>query len=247
MIDKLIKLTSIIGTFLILNGIIYLHIFYHEFSINIFSYLEFTEVLTAFLNYAPNILMFFGVYLIHLFFPFLLIDKFVKWFRKKYPNFLANDTNKKRISKGLNIGFFIQVILFISCIILMKIDYWQISKALIYVTAFFGLNIIQRLVDFFENNIKEIIKIEYYDTFYTFIVFAFPFTVFTIWFSCFDSMQTKANPQNVNIFDNSGKSIQIDCGFKCVGKTNNYIFLYNKYSDKSMSISLKDVRTIQYY
>ncbi len=48
--NKLLKLIPVFGAFLILLGVIKLHVYYNAFNVNIFNYLEFTEIITSFLN-----------------------------------------------------------------------------------------------------------------------------------------------------------------------------------------------------
>ncbi len=246
MLEKLQKIISILGTFVILNGTLYLYIYYSQFGINIFSYLDFTEVLTAFLHYLPNILYFFCIYLLHLFFPLLLLDKLVNWLKKKIPSLLS-DPHKGKFLKGLNIGFWLQVILLITFFILVWVNYWKLNGALIYIFVFLSMNIIQRLVDFFEENIKKITTEKFYDPFFQFIVVALPFTAFTIILAFHSVDTTKQNSQTITLIDNADKVSLYNDNFKLVGKTNNYIFLYNSVSNESITISLKDIKTIQYH
>jgi hypothetical protein len=246
MLEKLQKIISILGTFIILNGTLYLYIYYSQFGINIFSYLDFTEVLTAFLHYLPNILYFFGIYLLHLFFPLLLLDKLANWLKNKFPSF--NDANNKgRILKGLNIGFWIQVILLITFFILVWVNFWELNGVLIYIFVFLSMNIIQRLVDFFEKNINNITGEKFYDPFFQFIVVALPFTAFTIVLAFHSADTIKKNSQTITLIDNADKVSFYNDNFKLIGKTNNYIFLYNSGSIESLTISLKDIKTIQYH
>lgn len=246
MLDRLQKLTSILGTFIILNGTLYLYIFYKQFGLNIFSYLDFTEVLTAFLNYAPNILFFFCVYLVHLFFPFLLIDKLIDWLNVKFPNYTFTEQNKKHVKRGFSIAFYIQVLLLIVVIILLQLDYWKFSDKLIYLVVLLSMNILQKLIDFFDKSIKSIIEEQFYNAFIYAIVGAVPFTAFTILFAYSDSFQRKAESQSITLIDNQGKSESYNDNYKLIGKTNHYIFIYNTLTKESISISLTDIKTIKY-
>lgn len=48
--NKLLKLIPVFGAFFILFGIIKLLVYYNAFNVNIFNYLEFTEIITSFLK-----------------------------------------------------------------------------------------------------------------------------------------------------------------------------------------------------
>jgi hypothetical protein len=48
--EKITKLTPLVGAFLIFCGVLHLYIYYHFFHILIFNYLDFSEILVSFFN-----------------------------------------------------------------------------------------------------------------------------------------------------------------------------------------------------
>jgi hypothetical protein len=63
MLERLIKISSLSGAFLIFCGVLKLSIFYHHFGIDIVDYLTFSEIITSFLD-DLNILFLFSLLLI---------------------------------------------------------------------------------------------------------------------------------------------------------------------------------------
>lgn len=243
MLDRLLKLTSLLGTFLVFNGVLYLSIYYQSFGIKIFSYLDFTEVITAFLDSIKMILSFFSIYVLHLFLAVIFLAKTSARTDNSISD-VEKENRHKRFLKNMNYGSILQVTLTIVLIILLFIGCLKINEWLIYIFCFVAINIIQFLVD----KIIDADKVDkrYSTIFFSILLFVLPFTVYTIAFAKYDSYMTARNQQTVTIIQNDNSILNSNGYDKFIGKTNKYIFLYNINTKKSVSVSLANIKSIEY-
>lgn len=233
------------------NGVVYLSIYYQNFGINIFSYLEFTEVITAFVDSLKNILLFFSIYLLHVAATYLLA--FTQFLKQRKPKQLKPGDvyikparpNFSFLDKVFKIVLIIQIAIAITILLLLAYEVITINKTLIYLICFILINVIHWFVDSQEKILQFTFGKIYYEVFDAFLIFVLPFFVYTIACAEYASVTKEDNAQTIELFANN-KHVNIHKNYKLIGKTSKYIFLYDFKTKKCLSVSLENVTAISY-
>lgn len=246
MIENLIKTTTLIGTFIIFNGVLYLSIYYSNFGINIFSYLEFTEIITSFLDSIKIILIFFGIYLLNIIFPMVLASSTLNKIEEQQIPDAQKDHRTNIFIRSLKKGMWISVIIAIVIGGLLLFDFFTINKWLIYFLCFVSFNLVQTLAEKLENSFILFFGEKHFESFYIALIFVLPFTVYTIVFAEYNSLIKYKSAQKITLVDNDNCLLNLNNEDVFIGKSSKYIFLYNFKEKYSQSISLDNIKTIKY-
>jgi hypothetical protein len=251
MLDRFFKIISLGGTFLVFNGVVYLSIYYKSFNINILSYIEFTEVLTSFIDSIDTIITFFGIYMAHFILTFLI------YYRSAGPRKITGDVvgehkgstpvpnsrkRRKNVDVGKQFGYVIQFGFTLILMILVISGKLALSKWILYVFCFTGLNVIQSLLASTEKFFSKHYAEKYFCIFLGTSLFILPFLTYTIVFAVFNASEIKKNPPSATVIEKDGSVIQVNY----IGKTHKYFFLYDTYEKRSASFSLENVKTIYF-
>jgi len=241
MLDKLIKLTTFLSTILIFNGVLYLTVYYQSFGIKIFSYLQFSEILTVFLDSLNTILMFFLIYIIHAVFSVYL------FFKEEEAENRVVEKEQNKFQPNSNSAAIFVVILIVIISLPFVVGYFKINLIAIYVLLFLILNLFSFALHKVDNILLKTLDTNDYKLIQNIALFVIPFTLFTFAIAVFDAKETKQSAQKITIINKSDYPFYAGKYNKLIGKTNNYIFLYDSDSQNSMSVSLADVKSIEYH
>lgn len=226
---KIIKeLIPYAGAFLVVLGYLKLALFYNYFNININNYLEFTEVLTLFLNdllkYA--FLMFLGLYL-----AFITDSKSIVLTLDQHkteiietPNFIGRVKKVLLMTKYLTLlSIFISVVLTV-VFIWFREAFWD--------SAFnWGMFPILSIYFIFFYEFKHkywvIFEKELNPTYSNIILIVSLFSMYILG-SVYADVQDVLEKDEMKItFSHYAKTINTDSNLHLIGQTKNYIFLYN--------------------
>lgn len=247
MFDKLIKLTTLLSTILIFNGVLYLTIYYNRFGIKIFSYLQFSEIITAFLDNIGLILIFFGIYILNSGMTILGYTKVLNMVNNTPMPESDKQETIRHMSNTLKIGFTIKVIITLIVALLVIKGYIMFRIWMIYFLSMVFFDIIDIAFEKFNNHLNKTLSNSQYRLIQSMLIFVLPFTVFTAIIAQFNANQTKQKAQEVIIIQKNDYKLHTGKYNELIGKTNNYIFLYDSDSQSSMSLSLSDVKSIEYH
>ena len=240
---KVIEIIKLIPPFLVFIGTLRLILFYNAFNINIVNYIEFPEFLLSFFD--SFILLISCVVL-----PFAIIIGLWGHDIGKENNesfkLHCEESFNERLKKDLkSFVFIINIIILIATIILLILNRFSIYKVVILL--YFP---ILNLIFFFFREIriahykatKEIFSATYTNSLVFFIIITF----LTIQLVVIDIEEIKSNHKYLNskiILDDS--IIISNKEQTYIGKTNNYIFIYQYPTNSSKAIPISRVKEIE--
>lgn len=240
---RITQIFPLLGAFLVLLGYLKLYIYYQHWNIPIIEYLGISEITLLFLSDVHIILAFIVIFM----FPFVIGITIIKYVEERDAERrlrAAGDTvpSAEQISANISHDPFngVKGGLSISCLII----------AVIFISLFFCFNKIWLLYfatmsfmqfalifsDFlFEPNDKLSIQV-------TFITTA---TAFSILVARYDICKTELNPDklSITIITETGMNVTSN-SLIYVGKTNNYVFLYDSLNKTSRTIKNEAVKEI---
>jgi hypothetical protein len=221
----IIKATPLIYGFLIFCGAIYLEIYYNYFDINIFRYLEISELLTTSIYILIPIIMQYACDIIKfVIIPVFFLDCILCFVDKKRPslyNIKCVSLYKKHIDKFLIIWNLGLIIILLFCLHKNYEGNFDSNKIYIYENVskwIIILSIIVLLVEFKSGKIKYFIQ-----TIIIVLIFAIVSQAY------YDADARIKNLKNEIVMIRTEKdTIITDSNYLYVGRTNNDVFLYNK-------------------
>ncbi len=217
MINKIVKLTPLAGTFLVFLGVLKLIFYYSYFDIQIIDYLEFQEIITSFFG-DINIIIIFG-------FSMVLISFVTLNFISKKANLNIDDVAKK-IMIFLYPRRFIYFIVFFLIVLIIKLsllffDFLRYNYFLIYLLSFCSIQMLTYL--FLSKDEKGNIDIS---NFYGILILGLSLSFSIYLFAQKDIQETMSNTEETII---NTKNEIIYCNNQTnnmyIGKTSKYTFL----------------------
>ena len=235
--NKLIKISSLSGTFLIFCGILKLMIYYSAFNINIIDFLSLPEIITSFLD-DLNILILFIFIMCVLSFAYINVEK--RKYQIKIEDYM----------EGYLMAIYpfryrftaVYVFLVLALILLIYFDFIGYNYIVIYLFFFSALQIFAYLImTKTEDN-----KIEMPNLSLVFsIIFSIILSVFLL--AEHDIQKTETNSSEAILYT---KSSRIFCGKKMhytyLGKTDHYIFIKRNEIKSGIAISTEIVDMIEF-
>lgn len=254
---KLAELSPLILAFLIFNGFLKLYLYYNHWNIKIIDFLDFSEILLSFLSDLNVILMFFFIYLIHFVFGERLVvfaDKKVKGplvekpeeTLNKIDNVIEPEKNaaeithlkiSEMISKWTNNnkGWCSLISLLLGASLYLFFIRYN-SFVSLYFSSFLILQFLLYFFDFIGAISDDVI----------YAAFILIFIGFTVSISLSEVYETERNSKvtQTTIYIEGEKIITTPTNYQ-VGKTQNYIFLYNSQLKETQIIKLDKVDKIE--
>lgn len=206
---------------LIILGVVNLTSYYYQFNLPILSYLSFTEIITLFLE---NII----------YYLFLLVPGFMVLG-------IGKEKNNNSVLLGLGVVYFI---VFIIILINERLAFsgWKIYNGLllliVYVPSFFLIKLIRREI------VKEINRAKIY-----LYSWAILFFVGSLFITSIVGFMNANDVKRHHIFSGTeiilmGKTIISNDSLYFIGKTENYIFLYDEIKGGPIIYPIKDLDQI---
>ena len=239
-IEKLIKLFPLFTAYVILLGIWRLTIYYNNFNINVIDFLNFSEILTSFLDKA--ILVISTIILVLTLFGLIFL-------------LFEDSIYKVNVTKGYKpiLIILISLILLFADLIYHTLEPSQDKVSLWRVIAKIIVNfLVFAIFSFFY--IKGLIKKKQKNQQLYFHIFVLLFTV--IGFFSFNSLakynsylnyDIKRNKKYMNVsFILDDRLIQGDSTHYYIGKTNNYLFFYDEEKDKTTVYPMNRIKEISF-
>lgn len=235
--NKLIKISSLAGTFLIFCGVLKLIIYYSAFNINIIDFLSLPEIITSFLD-DINMLLIFAAVMSIITFTVLSVGK--EKHQVKIEDYMENILKITYPFRYRYVAFFGSLIIIFSVLLYLNIvDY---NYCVIYFITFFTLQLLSFLIMTKDENDD----IEYPEFSLAFSVIL-SIIVSVCLLSQHDIQNTKNNPKEVILYS---KTSTILCGKKSpytyLGKTDHYIYLKRKSNNSGIAISTEIINMIEF-
>lgn len=228
------------GTILILFGYLKMSLFYSHFNINISEYVDFTEMITAFI---PDLALFFFMYFfIHIFDFISKSQQEMDFDKEKDLKIVNNASSIQRIKE-----FFKQnIILFIAILgtIILNLFFDLSIKENIYSLSLFVILLIKFL--FLEYNRKHKILYNSYLSalLQNIISLVLINIVFVYFLTIHEIYDVKNNNTTAVLFNVSEKKIQSNGSFIFVGQTNKYLFMYDKKVKETFIFKREEIKNM---
>lgn len=252
--EKLTTIIPLCGALIVVAGVVKLQMFYWYFDISIFQYLETGEILLAFLKdfIFYSLFIIFLIIISSIIFPFTIKTENSNTGKPdKFNTFLLNEESfckrLKNYFKFLWFKFYlIVIILNIGITMLLKIKHHYYTDSLIItyslILLFFGvIYIVEYIIKCHQKKqfIISLFKIGIIAS-----IFAYLGYIYAV---------TKINADNIKIFkSNYGTAITTndstyisDSTFYYIGKTNNFVFLYNEKTAKYTALPMSEVKKME--
>lgn len=237
-LKKIVEISPLIGAFLIFNGFLKLNLFYSYWEINIIEYLNFSEIILSFLDDIKILILFFLTFLIHQLIGLKLIDSLESKSKVKSDNGNIDTLDKpKSVTDSIVLGienyskFFI-TISFIAFMILFVIFIYY-HKIIILYFAFAALfQFIFLLIGTKDINISLVV---------TSIISFLMFTC-AIAYSHIKEVENSSNEMTIALED---EKIVTSKTYYFLGKTENFMFLYDNLNKTSRIIPNEQIKNIE--
>ncbi|TAG52527.1 MAG: hypothetical protein EAZ27_12145 [Cytophagales bacterium] len=153
------------------------------------------------------------------------------------------DEKQIKLESKISNAIFIQLAISSVLTILIILSIIKINLFLIYIFSITFFNVFQSISEYFRQYFGNYFNKRFGNCILVFNMFIFPFIIFTIVYAFYNAHKIVNSPKIISIEYNDNTI------FKCnkIGKSNNYIFVYYPDSLKSSSISLAEVKKINYY
>jgi hypothetical protein len=234
MLERLIKISSLSGAFLIFCGVLKLSIFYHHFGIDIVDYLTFSEIITSFLD-DLNILVLFSL--------LFIVQSWVAFGyginKSKLPLeiYFEHIMNFAYLHKKRYILFF----LIFGLIIYVLTYFIGIKYIFIYLITFCSLQLFS-LIFMSKDEVGEI-DIAPIPTALIIVICTI---ISVILLSQRDVEVVSKNKGEVNIYQtNKVFSCSRTNNLIYLGKTDNYTFIYESSDDKAIILANNEIKEIE--
>lgn len=212
------------GSLLILLGYLKMSLFYSHFNINISEYVDFTEMITAFI---PDLVSFCLIFFIIIIFDFIVKSKAEMYLdNEKDSKILNNESLFHRMREFFkqNIQIFIILIVIILLNVFVKVDF---KKNAYYL--FLGAILLFKFI-FLEYNRKHKLIYNSYlsGSFQNIITLLFINVLFVYYSNIYEIQMTEKSNNTAICFNVSEKLIQSNENLIFVGQTNRFLFMHDK-------------------
>jgi len=231
-LDKLLKISSLAGIFLIFCGVLKLILYYNAFNIDIVDFLSLPEIITSFLD-DINVLLVFAAAMLTVSFTVLSVTK--EKHEIKLEDYLEQLLNKIYPFKQRYVWFFLVVIIILS--LLLTFEILRYSYTIIYFMAFCAI----QFISYLSMTKDESGKIEFPDVSMSFAILV------SILVSVFLLAQHDIEKANYNdcVVTITTKTSTIECnnsnGKIYLGKTDSYVFIKSSLDNTSIVIPRSEI------
>lgn len=237
-LKKIAEISPLIVGFLIFLGFLKLDLYYGHWNINISQYLDFSEILLSFLQ-DINIIFFFVVILAaQSTFGYLAISSIDK---KVSHNLSQSGENKykglvelleENFEKHKTGGLIVMVIL----TLIFGVLFWCfMNLTLLYLTFLGFVQLIAFFIDRFLSKNENVVNP---------VTFIIVFLGFTLCISKYEMNQTEKHFIQYEFTITDESTISTDSQLIFIGKTNNYVFLYDQKNCNSKVIKTENISGI---
>jgi len=248
-LEKISLLFPLFTGFLIFLGILKLTIYYSAFNISINDYLEFSEIITAFLDDLIIYGIFFTLGLIINFFAG--IDKQeIKKTNQFHTKFIEEDIFFVRVWSFLkmNIPYLVMIngiaIVFLFTVIFQNLSFTKLWLCLI---SFYIILILQFIVLEIRRTYIIIYGKADHVLFFNIILFVSIFTTLIIFYSYYDIIMVKTDKKyfGTELLLEDTRIISDSTNYY-IGKTNNYLFYYKENEKKTIVYPMSRIKKITF-
>lgn len=235
--NKLIKISSFAGTFLISCGVLKLIVYYSAFNISIVDFLSFSEIITSFFD-DINVLLIFIIVMLIITVTVLSVGK--ESHKVKVEDYMEMLLRAVYPIRYKYVTFFAVLILVLFFLIFLDISGY--NYLIIYLISFSTLQLLSYLImSKNENN-----DIEFSD-FHLALTVMISVVVSVILLAQHDIQEVKKNSKEVILYY---KTSTIKCGKKFhytyLGKTDHYIYLKRNSSKSGIAIKTEIIDMIEF-
>lgn len=237
-LKKIAEISPLIIGFLIFLGFLKLDLYYSHWNINISQYLDFSEILLSFLQ-DINIIFFFVVILAtQSTFGYIAISSIDK---KVSQNQVQSETSQykglvdqleENIEKHKKVSLIAMIVL---TLIFGILFWWYLKLTLLYLTFLGFVQIIAFSIDRFLSRNENVVNP---------ITFIIVFLGFTLCISKYEINQTEKHLVQYEFTMVDGSEISTNAQLIFVGKTNNYVFLYDNENFNSKVMKTENISSI---
>ena len=238
-LEYLVKISPLIGVFLIFLGILKLDIFYSHFDINIVDYLELSEILTSFLDDINLFLLSIILMLCYAIFgatvTIRIMTRVVNKSRKKEVDentIVRSGSIKQRSKTGIIIAIIITAI---GCYFLFCYQ----KVWILFIVTLFAFQLILLLTISINNMFGKLSENATY-----IISLIFLFLIFTCIKARFDILKIESSKGEAVIVTDYEKIIMTKDEV-LIGKTNRYLFIHNLSSKSNTIIPIDELIKIE--
>jgi hypothetical protein len=234
-LEKLTRITPLIAAFLIFLGSLRLSFYYQHWNINIFNYLDFSEIILSFIN-DLNILIFFITLFLFQTLLTLGINQHFKKRKEASTGQLNAETNlEKELSEMEKHPKTLLIIFIVLTFLFCGLFLWTSWMIFLYLTFISFVQLLFYVLDKFLG-IKEVEP----SLFLSFIIITVLFT-FTI--SKHEVMLTEKNIKQAVIYTETD-TISTNKTKMYLGKTNNFFYFYDKETNQKIIYPINEVKKV---
>ncbi|MNK32886.1 hypothetical protein D3C87_513570 [compost metagenome] len=237
-LKKIAEISPLIVGFLIFLGFLKLDLYYGHWNINISQYLDFSEILLSFLQ-DINIIFFFVVILAtQSTFGYIAISSIDK---KVSQNQVQSETTQykglvdqleENIEKHKKVSLIAMIVL---TLIFGILFWWYLKLTLLYLTFLGFVQIIAFSIDRFLSRNENVVNP---------ITFIIVFLGFTLCISKYEINQTEKHSIQYKFTMVDGSEISTNSQLIFIGKTNNYVFLFDNENCNSKVMKTENISGI---
>ena len=250
MIEKYTKYTSLLSMIFFIGAVLFETLYYRRFGIDIFTFISFSEIISIFIGNIP-LLLFFALFV----FGFIYV---LKWLFRGFLDKLSNITKynlKERQRLNQKSSLITSISLFILFIIVIApLPYF--FKEFIHSELFFFIKAFATLIFIFNLSFPLFLSKQLRDDTNKLFLIIFTISFYTTVFFFANKLvwnvrnQPSKNP-SLQIFLKNGHTIATTNKLVYLGKTNNYIFLYNNTdqipSSAALVINMDEVDSLKIF
>lgn len=237
MLDKIIKLSTISGAFLIFCGVLKLILYYSHFKIDIIDYLTFQEIITSFLD-DINIILIFGSIMLFVSIVFISVES--KKHNMKIEDYIENMLlyfYPYRYRYAIFFGLIITILILLNYSNFLDLNYF-----IVYIIVFCTIQFLSYLI-MYKNDENQID----YPNFQVLISVALTILVSVYLLAKYDIQNVTNNKSTVKIKTSNS---EINCGDLkgniYLGKTDNFIFIRNMKIKSTIVIPTAEIKQIEF-
>ncbi|ELY2010337.1 hypothetical protein SL057_001381 [Flavobacterium psychrophilum] len=237
MIDKLIKISSVSGAFLIFCGVLKLIIFYSTFNIDIIDFLSFSEIVTSFLDDLNILLIFASIMIVQSLFIF---SRASEKHEIKIEDYIESLLKHIFPFRYRYVCFFLSIIIILSALIYLNV--LGLNYFVIYLVSFCLLQLLSFLIMTKDDN-NEI----NYPNFP--LAFSIAFVIITsIYLLAKYDIQEITNNENIVNITIDGSTIECNRTTNNIylGKTDNYVFIKISTTNSCIAIPTKEINKFEF-
>ena len=237
-LKKIAEIAPLIIGYLIFLGFLKLDLYYGHWNINISQYLDFSEILLSFLQ-DINILFFFVVILTaQSTFGYIAISSIDKKVTQSHIQTEANQNKgfvellEENFEKHKRGGLIVMILL----TLIFGVLFWYFMHlTLLYLTFLGFVQLIAFFIDRFLTSNENVVNP---------VTFILVFLGFTLCICKYEISQTEKYPVQYKFTMVDGSEISTNAQLIFVGKTNNYVFLYDNENFNSRVMKTENISSI---